>query len=75
MCVRAHTRGGDVSGYYEIWKPQVFDVRVSQCRLNCLVEIFSGKHRGHWISQIQQLSPPLSHFLRDTAIFIATDVR
>ena len=44
MCVRAHARSGDVSGYYEIGKPQVLDIRVAKSRLDRLIEVLSGEH-------------------------------
>lgn len=61
--MRTRTGVRDVCGYSEIRKPQVLYVCVAEGLLYGFIEIFTGEHRSHWISQIQNLPPPLSHFL------------
>lgn len=61
--MRAHTGVRDVGGYSEIRKPQVLYVCVAKSLLYSLIKIFTGEHRSHRVSQIQNLPPPLRHFL------------
>lgn len=71
VCVRAHTRVRNVCGYSEIREPQVLYVRVAESLLYSLVEVFAGEHRGHRIGQVQNLPPPLRHFLSATIKYIS----
>lgn len=61
--MRAHAGVRDVCGYSEIRKPQVFYVCIAKGLLYSLIEISTREHRSHWISQIQNLPPPLRHLL------------
>jgi hypothetical protein len=61
--VKSHTRRCYVSGNCEIRQPKIFDVGVSKSCLNGLIKIATAEHRSHWICQIQDLAPPLGHFL------------
>lgn len=63
MSVDAHARRRDVGGDSEIRQPQVLYVRFTERALDCLIEIPAAEHRCHRISEIQDLTPPLCHFL------------
>lgn len=45
MSMDSHAAGTDISGDSEVWKPQVLDMDLAECRVDGGVELAAREHR------------------------------
>lgn len=53
ICVNAATASRNVSGQCKVWNPQIFDINITECLDNRLVETFSSKHWCDGVCQVE----------------------